>query len=61
MDNRTRLLLASVVSIATTSFGFIVRAFLITEWGNIYNLRETEKGALSGAGIFPLALSNSLL
>ena len=57
MDNRTRLLLASVVSIATTSFGFIVRAFLITEWGNIYNLTETQKGALSGAGLFPFALS----
>jgi MFS family permease len=57
MDNRTRLLLASVVSIATTSFGFIVRAFLITEWGNIYNLTEAQKGALSGAGLFPFALS----
>ena len=57
MDNRTRLLLASVVAIATTSFGFIVRAFLITEWGNIYNLTETQKGALSGAGLFPFALS----
>lgn len=57
MDNRTRLLLASVVSIATTSFGFIVRAFLITEWGNIYNLTETQKGALQGAGLFPFALS----
>lgn len=57
MDNRTRLLLASVVSIATTSFGFIVRAFLITEWGNLYNLTETQKGALQGAGLFPFAVS----
>ena len=57
MDNRNRLLLASVVSIATTSFGFVVRSFLITEWGNLYNLTETQKGALSGAGLFPFALS----
>ena len=57
MDNRTRLLLASVVSIATTSFGFIVRSFLITEWGNLYNLTETQKGALNGAGLFPFAVS----
>ncbi|MCC6201881.1 MAG: MFS transporter [Gammaproteobacteria bacterium] len=57
MDNRTRLLLASVVAIATTSFGFIVRAFLITEWGDTYNLTETQKGALQGAGLFPFAVS----
>jgi hypothetical protein len=44
-----RLLIASVVAIATTSFGFIVRANLITEWGNLYNLTETQKGALQGA------------
>ena len=52
-----RLLIASVVAIATTSFGFIVRANLITEWGNLYNLTETQKGALQGAGLFPFALS----
>ncbi len=57
MDNRNRLLLASVLAIATTSFGFIVRAFLITEWGTLFNLTETQKGALSGAGLFPFAAS----
>jgi MFS family permease len=57
MDNRTRLLIASIVSIATTSFGFIVRAFLITEWGIEFNLTETQKGALQGAGLFPFAVS----
>jgi MFS family permease len=57
MDNRTRLLIASIVSIATTSFGFIVRAFLITEWGVEFNLTETQKGALQGAGLFPFAVS----
>jgi MFS family permease len=57
MDNRTRLLIASVVSIATTSFGFMVRALLITEWGEIFNLTETQKGALQGAGLFPFAVS----
>jgi MFS family permease len=57
MDNRTRLLLASVVSIATTSFGFMVRALLLNEWGDIFNLTETQKGALQGAGLFPFAVS----
>lgn len=57
MDNRTRLLVASVVAIATTAFGFMVRALLITEWGTLFNLTETQKGALQGAGLFPFALS----
>lgn len=57
MDNRTRLLFASVVAIATTSFGFVVRSFLITDWGTLYNLTETQKGALQGAGLFPFAVS----
>jgi MFS family permease len=57
MDTRSRLLIASVVSIATTAFGFIVRSFLITDWGNIFNLTETQKGALQGAGLFPFAVS----
>ncbi|ODS57770.1 MAG: hypothetical protein ABS36_04820 [Acidobacteria bacterium SCN 69-37] len=57
MDNRTRLLLASVTSIATTAFGFMVRALLLNEWGEIFNLTETQKGALQGAGLFPFAVS----
>ncbi|MCC7009996.1 MAG: MFS transporter [Acidobacteria bacterium] len=57
MTNSRRLLIASVVSIATTAFGFVVRSFLITEWGTLYNLTETQKGALSGAGLFPFAVS----
>ena len=57
MDNRNRLLIASVISIATTAFGFVVRSFLITEWGTLFNLTETQKGALNGAGLFPFAVS----
>jgi MFS family permease len=57
MDNRSRLLVASVISIATTAFGFIVRSFLITEWGVLFNLTETQKGALNGAGLYPFAIS----
>ncbi len=57
MDKNTRLLVASVVAIATTSFGFIVRAFLITEWGVTFNLSDTQIGALQGAGLFPFAVS----
>ena len=34
-----------------------MRALLITEWGTLFNLTETQKGALQGAGLFPFALS----
>lgn len=51
------LFVASIIALVTTSFGFIVRAFLITEWGVQFNLSETQIGALQGAGLFPFALS----
>ncbi len=57
MQKETRLLVACIVAIVTTSFGFIVRAFLISEWGQQYNLSDTQIGALQGAGLFPFALS----
>ena len=57
MEKNTRLFVASIIAIATTSFGFIVRAFLISEWGVQFNLSDTQIGALQGAGLFPFALS----
>ena len=56
--NRDRsLFVGAVVAIATSSFGFISRAFLITEWGRTFNLSETQIGALQGVGLYPFALS----
>jgi MFS family permease len=57
MEKNHRLFVASIIAIATTSFGFIVRAFLISEWGVKFNLTDTQIGALQGAGLFPFALS----
>jgi len=57
MEKNNRLFVASIIAIATTSFGFIVRAFLISEWGVKFNLSDTQIGALQGAGLFPFALS----
>ena len=57
MSSNNRLLITCIVSLVATSFGFIVRAFLINEWGVLFNLTETQKGALQGAGLFPFALS----
>src|SRR3954462_8502389 len=57
MEKNNRLFIASIIAIATTSFGFIVRAFLITDWGKQFNLTDTQIGALQGAGLFPFSLS----
>ncbi len=52
-----RLFVACIISLVATAFGFIVRALLINEWGVIFNLTETQKGAIQGAGLYPFALS----
>lgn len=57
MKKTNPLFVASIIALVTTSFGFIVRAFLITEWSVQFNLSETQVGALQGAGLFPFALS----
>lgn len=57
MSKDTRLFVACVIALVTTSFGFIVRAFLISEWALLFNLTDTQVGALQGAGLFPFALS----
>jgi MFS family permease len=41
-----------------TSFAFIVRALVITDWGNAFKLTEAQKGAIfPGAALFPFAIS----
>src|SRR3954454_23478895 len=53
-----RLFLACFFSIFATSSAFIVRAMVITEWGNTFNLTEAQKGAIfPGAALFPFAIS----
>src|SRR5579864_5389426 len=52
-----RLFFACFVSMFATSFGFMVRALLLNDFGVIFNLSETQKGAIQGAGLFPFAIS----
>jgi MFS family permease len=52
-----RLFLGCFVSLVATAFGFIVRALLLNDLGVIFNLSETQKGAINGAGLFPFAIS----
>lgn len=52
-----RLFFACFVSMFATSFGFMVRALLLNDFGVIFNLSEAQKGAIQGAGLFPFAIS----
>jgi MFS family permease len=52
-----RLFFACFASMFATSFGFIVRALLLNDFGTLMNLSETQKGAIQGAGLFPFAIS----
>jgi MFS family permease len=57
MQTQTRLFVACTISLVSASVGFVVRAFLITEWGTRFNLSETQIGSIQGAGLYPQALS----
>src|SRR5688572_14666753 len=57
MEKPLRLFVACVLSLVAMSFGFIIRAFLITEWGVRFNLSESQIGSIQGAGLYPQALS----
>src|SRR3954468_3387604 len=57
MQKQTNLFVACIVSLVAVSIGFVVRAFLITEWGVRFNLSETQIGSIQGAGLYPQALT----
>src|SRR5438132_10220709 len=57
MPKQTRLFVACIISLVAVAIGFVVRAFLITEWGITFNLSETQIGSIQGAGLYPQALS----
>src|SRR5436190_5915526 len=57
MQKQTSLFVACIISLVAVAIGFVVRAFLITEWGVTFNLSETQIGSIQGAGLYPQALS----
>jgi MFS family permease len=57
VNKENRLFAACILSLVATSFGFIVRAMLLNTLGLEFDLSESQKGALQGAGLFPFALS----
>lgn len=57
-DGKNKLLFwACFVSLIATSFGFIIRSFLIDTWGRDFNLTQVQKGEILGAGLWPFAIS----
>jgi MFS family permease len=54
----SRLFAGCFAAMFATSFAFIVRALVITDWGNAFKLTEAQKGAIfPGAALFPFAIS----
>jgi MFS family permease len=45
------------IALIATSFGFIVRAFSIGDWGQQFGLSPTQQGEIFGVGLWPFAIS----
>src|SRR4028118_21591 len=56
-ERASRLFIGFIAALIATSFGFIIRALILNDWGVQFNLSETQKGALAGVGLFPFAIS----
>jgi MFS family permease len=57
MNKQTRLYVGCIIALVAMAFGFVVRGFVLTDWGVQFDLSETQKGSIQGAGLFPQALS----
>ena len=57
MQKQTRLFVASIIALVAMAFGFVVRGFLLNEWGVLFHLSKTQLGSIQGAGLYPQALS----
>lgn len=45
------------VALMATSFGFMLRAMLISQWGAEFKLTNTQMGEIMGVGLWPFAIS----
>lgn len=55
-----RLFATCFTALVATSFGFVLRAMVIDDWGQEFGLSETQKGELLGVGLWPFAISIGL-
>ena len=56
-SQHTRTFVACFVALVATSFAFIIRAMLIGDWQQAFDLSETQKGEILGAGLWPFGVS----
>lgn len=56
-----RLFVTCFAALIATSFCFVLRAFVIDDWGREFALSATQKGELLGVGLWPFAISIVLL
>jgi MFS family permease len=52
-----RLFLGCFVALVATAFGFAVRGAVLGDWATQFGLTEEQKGIISGAGLYPFAIS----
>lgn len=52
-----KLFIACFVALMTTAFGFILRALTLPQWGEDFNLTNTQIGEIAGVGLWPFAIS----
>ncbi|HEX8377497.1 MAG TPA: MFS transporter [Pedobacter sp.] len=52
-----KLFWACFMALVTTSFGFILRALTLPQWGAEFNLTKTQIGEIAGVGLWPFAIS----
>ena len=50
MNNNTKLLIASFLTIFVAGLGFAVRGGLLLEWGSEFGFTQTELGQITGGG-----------
>lgn len=52
-----KLFIACFIALMTTAFGFILRALTLPQWGEDFNLTNTQIGEIAGVGLWPFAIS----
>src|SRR5580692_10265239 len=55
--NQRRLFLGSYTSLIATAFVFAVRGAILKGWGDTFKVTQEELGAISGAGLYPFAIT----
>jgi MFS family permease len=56
-DRKQRLFLGCFIALLATAFGFAVRGAVLGDWAAQFGLTEEQKGIISGAGLYPFAIS----